>query len=163
MSIPTFQQSLPVYTKPVSYSCTHEQIESLQYEWSRPPVDRRGYDGQQKALFVTLMDCIPRFEAHEASLSPNSIDSLCTQVSRSQVVAIFVLTTQPITLPLAHARRVNIQGWSLARSNHKNALWTRLRNIQQYTIRAKKKPRTRTLFSTVYGELWVWNVPVNAV
>ena len=27
-------------------------------------VDRRGYGGQQKALFVTLVDRIPRFEAH---------------------------------------------------------------------------------------------------
>jgi hypothetical protein len=44
---------------------------------SRLPVDRRGYDGQQKALFVTLMDSVPRFEAHWSQFSPNSIDSSC--------------------------------------------------------------------------------------
>ena len=27
-------------------------------------VDRRGYDGQQKRTFVTLVDRIPRFDAH---------------------------------------------------------------------------------------------------
>jgi hypothetical protein len=31
---------------------------------SESPVNRRGYDGQQKAQFVTPMDRIYRFEAH---------------------------------------------------------------------------------------------------
>jgi hypothetical protein len=46
--------------------------------------------GNKKELFVTLVDCVPRFEAYmhvlEASFSPSSIDSLClrvAQVSRS--------------------------------------------------------------------------------
>jgi hypothetical protein len=66
---------------------------------SRLPVNRRGYNGQQKALFVTLVDNVPQFEAYtEASFSPNSIDSLClrvAQVPSSREVAIFVLTTIP--------------------------------------------------------------------
>jgi hypothetical protein len=47
----------------------------------------------------------------EASFSQNSIDSLSlrvAQVPTSREVAIFVLTTQPIALPLAHARGVII-------------------------------------------------------
>jgi hypothetical protein len=36
----------------------------MHYVLSRPPVDRCGYDGQQKALFVTLVERVPRFEAH---------------------------------------------------------------------------------------------------
>ena len=72
----------------------------------------------KKALFVTLMDHVPRFEAHEACFSPNATDLLCllvAQVPRPQDnMVIFVpmtmttitTTIQPITLLLAHACEV---------------------------------------------------------
>jgi hypothetical protein len=36
----------------------------MHYALSRPPVDRRGYFGDEKTLFVVLVDRVPRFEAH---------------------------------------------------------------------------------------------------
>ena len=60
----------------------------------------------------------------EASFSPNSIDLLCLRVAQtptSRDMAIFVLMTttmtmtQPITLPLAHARRVMISDEGMRR------------------------------------------------
>jgi hypothetical protein len=42
-----------------------------------------GYDEQQKALFVTLVERTPRFEAYtEASFSPGSIDLLYLRVAQ---------------------------------------------------------------------------------
>ena len=69
-------------------------------------VNRRGYGGQQKHLWIVSLDLMHT----EVSFSPNLIDSLCLQVAwmpTPRDIVIFVLTvTQPITLPLAHARRV---------------------------------------------------------
>jgi hypothetical protein len=70
----------------------------------------------KKALFVTLVDRVSRFEAYtEASFLPNLMDSLwlrVAQISETRDISIFVLMTttttmtQPITLPLAvHACR----------------------------------------------------------
>ncbi len=47
------------------FRCAHEQkhMACMRYA-SIGTVDRCGYDGQQKTLFVTLVDHIPQFEAY---------------------------------------------------------------------------------------------------
>ena len=75
----------------------------------------RGYGGQQKGtisdnygLWTVSLDLIHT----EASFSPNSIDRLCLRVPWmpiSRDMAIFVLMTRPIALPLACAHRVVIK------------------------------------------------------
>ncbi len=95
-------------TRPVS--CAHEQKACMHYALSRhlsivmaTIANKRHYLSRLWSVFLDLKHT-------EASFSPNLIDSLCLQVPRSREVAIFVITTtQPITLPLAHARGVNMR------------------------------------------------------
>jgi hypothetical protein len=68
----------------------------------------------KNTLFVTLVDLIPRFEAHRGQFFlPNSIDSLCLRVAQmpeSREVVIFWTTTttpRPITLPPCACARGN--------------------------------------------------------
>ena len=81
-------------------------------------VDGRGYDGQLKyTICDACRPCHSILSILKPVFSPNSTYSLClqlAQVPRSPDLAIFVsttttMTTQPITLPLAHTCRVIIQ------------------------------------------------------
>ena len=50
------------YAWPLPVSCVHEQ--KAVCICIVGTVDRRGYGGQQKGTIVTLVDRIPRFDAH---------------------------------------------------------------------------------------------------